>query len=351
MFAYYYPNSFSTVADAAREDWLVMTKTGGTYSVLLDGLGKDEADLNPWDFAAPEKWIMTRLMWNPALDSQQLREEYCKRAYQEAAPEMIEFYNLIQAAWSNPNIKAGVNCHTPASNLFNTFIVEPGNEEKLRALLAAAGKKAQHPHSKILIQRTLAAFDQQAKGLDRTYVPYMQESTAEWDLPESTFWLQALKYEGFKKVSTWQDFKMAPAEHPTSVFIMRDHENLYVRFEAGKAQEDDRVELVLEAKRFAPQYYFAQDRQGKLYDMKNWSSWQGSWKGKVYNEPDRYVAIFKVPFSTIESLDVAGPQFDFMMKLGRQVSGKEEEESSLLGFALTRGHYNNYWTKLIVKED
>ncbi len=356
LFDYHYTGGFSTVADAAREDWLAMAKTGGAYQMHLDGMPSDEANeagVNSWDYDAPEKWIMSRLMWDPALDPQKLREEYCRRAYQEGAPEMIEFYNLIRAAWGNPDIKMGVNCHTKAPELFDTFIVKPGNEQKLRALLVKAEGKAKDPNAKALIQRVIVAFYQQAGSMKRVSIPFIAESTTEWDIPGSTFWLQALKFEGFKMVSTWNYFEDVPAEHPTSVSVMRDKDNFYVRFEAQKAEKHDRVELVIQKERRATSYYFALDRNGKAYDMKNFTPWgQGTWAGKVQDDPDHYVAMFRIPFSTMENLDPGGETFNFMVKFARLISGKAgDEESALLGFSITRGHYDNYWTTLTVEKD
>jgi len=356
MFDYHYTGGFSTVADSAREDWLAMAKTGGAYEIQLDGMPSDKATasgINPWDYDAPEKWIMSRLMWDPALDPQKLREEYCRRAYQEGAPEMIEFYNLIRAAWSNPEIKMGVNCHSKAPDLFETFIVKPGNEKKLRVLLVQAEGKAKNPQSKLLIQRVLVAFDQQTESMKRVLIPFITESTEEWDIPGSTFWLQALKFDGFKKVSTWNNSENAPAEHPTFVSVMRDKDNLYVRFDAQKAGKNDRVEIVLQAEKRATSYYFALDRQGKSYAMKNNAPWdQEAWSGKVQDESDHYITMFRIPFSTMDKLDMSEGKYDFMAKFVRLISGKDEsEESSLLGFSITRTHFDNFWTKLTVEKD
>ena len=40
---------------------------------------------------------MSRLMWEPTLDPQELREYYIRRAYGRAAPEMLGFYNISNA--------------------------------------------------------------------------------------------------------------------------------------------------------------------------------------------------------------------------------------------------------------
>lgn len=357
MFSYHYANGFSAVADSAREDWLAIAKTGGAFQLHMDGFSRDAAGqngVNSWDFDAPEKWIMSRLMWNPEQDAQELREEYCRRAYREAAPEMMEFYNAIRDAWKDPSIPLGVNCHTPGSVLFDTFIVKTGQEEKLRTLLDRAEAKAAHPHSKKLIHQVKAAFQRLADSLNRNYLPFVAESTKEWNLPESTFWLQALKFDdGFKKVPTWKDFKGAPADHPTTVSVMRDRENLYVRFDAENTGKEDLVEVLLEAKRHTVNYYFALDAEGGRASMQNSAQRESSdWESKVERTPHGYVAMFRIPFAVMENLDSKQPEFEFTAKFARIASGTDGmEESSLNGYSLTRTHFPNYWTKLSVRKE
>ena len=357
MFAYYYTAGFSAVADSAGADWLAISKAGACTHILLDGLGSDkdiEKEINPWDYDAAERWIIAHLMWDPTLSPQALREEFTRRAYQNAAPEMLEFYNTIRNSWGNPDIKAMVNCHTPSSILFDTFIIKPGNEAKLRALLVAAEEKAKNPNSKSLIHATLAAFDKFAEGMQRIYIPYVEESTREWDKPDSTFWFQALKLGGFKQVSTWKDFKMAAATHPTDVAIMRDKENIYVRFDAHQAApKGDQVEIVFEAKRNTNKYFFALERDGKPHGMENYSPEQTrNWAGKVAASNDGYVAMFRIPFTAIKNLDVAQDAFELPSKFSRMISDKQKaEESTLDGLPITLTHYPNHWTVLSAKQE
>jgi hypothetical protein len=359
MFAYYYPPGFSTVADSAAADWRAMVKSGGVYGVHLDSFTPDmenynrrEQYLHMWDYQAIEKWIIARLMWDPTLDPQKLREYYIKRAYGEAAPEMLEFYNIIRKVWEDPAIKFAPNCHAGNAEMFDTLIVKTGNEEKLRSILVLAAEKAVNPSSKILVQRTLAAFDRFAKTLNRIYIPFIQESTAEWKMANSTFWMQALKLGEFKCVSTWYDAKDSPAKHQTKVSIMRDKQNLYFHFHAFDAGENDRVELILEAKRGSARYFFALDRKGKHYDMKNDSPWDcPDWNGEVKNGKDSYFAMFKIPLSLIKELETSEEDIVLYAKFSRLLSdSNDREESTLTGFSITMTHYMNYWTKLSIKE-
>lgn len=353
MFAYYYCNGFTAVADSAAADWGEMQKSGGVYGVHMDGFSEDsEKELSEWDYMAIERWIMSRLMWEPALDPQKLREYYIKRAYGKAAPEMLQFYNIIRKVWTDPEIKFGPNCHASSADLFENLIVKTGNEEKLRSILAEAEKKVDNPNSKILVSRTLSAYDAFAKSLNRIYIPFVQESTAEWNNTGSTFWLQAVKLGAFKQVSTWDDFKHAPAKHRTQVSVMRDSKNLYFSVNVSDALKDDRVEIMLTAERGAPSYYFSLDRNGRRYDMKNFSPWDSAeWSGEVMKDKNNYAAVFRIPFSVIKELDADADDVKLYAKFSRLCSdGKISEESSLTGYSISRTHYMNYWKALSIEK-
>ena len=363
MFGYYYPCAFSAVADAAAADWKVMAETGrGACALVMDGFPADNNNwewfanksYGSWEYNAVEKWVMTRLMWDPTLDPQKLREYYIKRAYGKAAPEMLKFYNIIRKVWKDPNIKGSVNCHTPMRSLFDTYVVQTGNEKRLRSILVEAVKKAKNTKSSTLIERTLKGYDLMSKTLNRTYVPYIEESTEGWNKPDSTFWLQALEMGEFKRVSTWDDFKQLPAKDQTKVSVMRDNERLYFRFEALKAQERDTVELILEASRFAKKYYFSLSRDGTRRTMVNFTPYEcPQFKWKVANKQNSYIAMFSIPISMIDEIDLTKDEFKIFAKFARLESpaaGKNRVESSLTGSSISRNHYMNYWTGLVINK-
>jgi len=362
MFAYYYVAGFSALADTAAADWKAMTEAGGVHGVIMDGFPADNNPLTrfnsktygSWEYGAVEKWVMTRLLWDPRLDPQKLREYYINRAYRRASPQMLKFYTIVRKAWKDPAIKGSVNCHTPMGPLFDMLIVQPGYEKELRSLLVSAKSKAVHPNSKILINRTLIAFDKIVSSLNRNYIPNIVESTTEWNKEDSVFWIQAKKMGEFKRVSTWKDFKKAAPESQTKVSIMCDKDNLYFHFLALKAAGKDSVELILEASRHAPKYYFSLNRSGKQNTMKNFVHYScPEWSGVVKDGEGSYTAMFKIPFAVIKELRVDGVEVKLFAKFVRLVTpadSKDRVESSLLGVSATRTHYMNYWTPLSVEK-
>ena len=359
-FSYHYTAGFSAVADSAAADWRAMVESGAVHGIHLDNFTPDTDTYkrriqyrHMWDYLAAERWIIARLTWEPTLDPQALREYYIRRTYREAAPEMLRLYSTVRDAWGDPKLAFGVNCHTARASLFDSLIVSTGHEQELRVLLVTAEQKAANPTSKALVQRTLTAFDRFAATLNRIYIPLVRESTAEWNLASSTSWGKALKLGAFRRVSTWDDFNKTPVTHPTKVSVTRDKENLYFHVEALAAAQKDRVEIALEASRFATKYYFAVDRAGKRYDMKNGSPWDNSdWQSKVVSAEDSYTAMFKIPFAVIAQLDRTAEEVKVYGKFLRLVSGDaaSREESSLTTVGITMSHYMNYWTALSMRQ-
>ena len=47
------------------------------------------------DFNEMYTWCLHKLMWNPDVDLEELKQRYCKIVYKEVADEMLEYYNLI----------------------------------------------------------------------------------------------------------------------------------------------------------------------------------------------------------------------------------------------------------------
>ena len=183
-------------------------------------------------------------------------------------------------------------------------------------------------------------------------VPFAEKSTTEWNIADSTVWAQAIKFEGFKLVSNWKDLKQAPASKQTKVAVTQDEKNLYVRFEALNALAKDRVELVLGTTRHAPKYLFALSRAGKKYGMKNNSTQQIlSWEGKVKDGESSYIAMFKVPLSTIKELKAKDNEFKLICKFARLASDAEgREESTLSGVSITMTHSLAYWVIISIKK-
>jgi hypothetical protein len=135
---------------------------------------------------------------------------------------------------------------------------------------------------------------------------------------------------------------------------MRDNERLYFRFEALKAQERDTVELILEASRFAKKYYFSLSRDGTRRTMVNFTPYEcPQFKWEVANKQNSYIAMFSIPISMIDEIDFTKAEFKIFAKFARLESpaaGKNRVESSLTGSSISRNHYMNYWTGLVINK-
>src|SRR5690606_25795369 len=113
MFGYYYTPGFNALADTAAADFRALAEFEAVQA-MTEGFPVDGEELSNWDLDSIEKWVITKLMWDPQQDPQALREEYIRRVYRGAEKEMGEFYGLIRKAWHEAPKNVFVNCHTSA---------------------------------------------------------------------------------------------------------------------------------------------------------------------------------------------------------------------------------------------
>ncbi len=73
-------------ADVFKYDLTIETKHGLDEAIL-------EGDNSP--LAMMERWVITRLMWEPALEVADLREYFLRRTFREAAPDMEQFFETF----------------------------------------------------------------------------------------------------------------------------------------------------------------------------------------------------------------------------------------------------------------
>ncbi len=106
-----------------------------------------------WDVGLMNHWVTLRLFWDPHQDVDELYRYFIRRAYREAAPQMLAYYELIKKSWFDPANKTVTACHTGIADAYKGLIVNPGHEKECFRLLNEAEKAAQHPHARTLIQR------------------------------------------------------------------------------------------------------------------------------------------------------------------------------------------------------
>ncbi|HOF87185.1 MAG TPA: hypothetical protein PLZ36_03635, partial [Armatimonadota bacterium] len=239
-------------------------------------------------------WIISRLMWNPHQDVAVLRTHYITRAYRDAAPQLAQFYALLNVAWHDPANRQFANGHSGRGGVFKRYFVDTGTEKPARALLVAAEAAAKHPRAKLLVSRVLLQCDTWAKELGRLTVPAFPDAAMAAEAFTSPHWERATPITGFRLPRGWA--KPTDATCNTEIRLMRDDEQLYARIiaydpEPAKAWAhpradaeqfplSDHVELYLRSK--SGTHLFALDVNGNHYDARNWDRrWHSAWRGKL----------------------------------------------------------------------
>lgn len=155
------------VADVIAEDlkFYLDKKMNGVYfdsngwdsdTQRFTDSGRQWLRSNTYDSSAIEHWVISRLMWDPSQDPEKLRDEFCRRAFGKAAPEMRAFYRLYHDGWDiNQTFLAWNN---GATHCFENYICYFGRGPEAEKLLNQALEKAENPGSKALIKRQLEVF-------------------------------------------------------------------------------------------------------------------------------------------------------------------------------------------------
>lgn len=360
FFGYYYAEGFNALADTAAEDYRALASFDAVQA-HTEGFPVDEEELSAWDADGIEKWVIAKLMWDPSQDPETLRKEYIRRVYRGAEKEMTEFYKLIRDTWHNAPEDVFVNCHTSSNDIFQKLIVAPGIEEQARTLLAKAENATDHPQAKRIIQRQRAYFEKLGDKLGRISVPYVEESKNEWQEASSPHWEKASVIRNFRKVDDWRSFARGEeAEHQTTVRVMHDNENLYVRFDgvdenlagqikpstpAGQAfPNGDRFEVRLRNAK-SRDYYFAVGPGGHYYSH---PSLGDRWKTAVTSDGDSWTALLAIPLNALGN--DAQEYSAIKARLGRvyRLQGDEREESSHNGAGIFNEH-SSFWLDFQIK--
>jgi hypothetical protein len=86
--------------------------------------------------------------------------------------------------------------------------------------------------------------------------------------------------------------------------------------------------------------------------MKNGSPQQNLlWNSKVMPTANGYHAMFRIPFSSLENLDMGLDVAELPTKFGRLVGDdKLTEESTLDGLSITTTQFPNHWKVLSIKK-
>ena len=283
-----------------------------------------------WDTCFMLKWLISRLVWNPYADIEELRADFCRRTYREAAEPMLAFHNLLRDSFFSDNLPCVYNGVDPVTYT-RQYVLRPKLDGQLFSLLDKALAKARHPVSRELIARQKAWFEKwvAAAGDDsfvQMHVPYCAEQGLETSF-DSDVWEKAGKTGDFVKAGSGGvgvNGVGSKARFRSTAAILHDRMNLYVRFDCyapdmatlkGNVNTDGRESIprgdIMEfylANGSSGVYYMMMMDVGNdddhskdcVYDAKMWDSeWSGGWVRNVRRYDDRWTTIVKVPFDSI----------------------------------------------------
>ena len=216
------------VCEVAQQDYRYYLKQG-MKGVYLDGGNSDGADNDGhhFDVSAIEFWTMARLMWNVDIDITETRHEFCRRAYREAAPVMIEYHDRLARIYNGDS----TGCFWNDDPVIATkhYIVEQDLAGWVREILAKAEDAAKHPGSKALVHRhrawMLELIDRAEKSPKRIVYNVKQRKGAPDLDPNGAYWKDIAALGPITRIS-----RPAPVSN-TTIKVAHDRKNLHILFE------------------------------------------------------------------------------------------------------------------------
>ena len=215
-----------------------------------------ESGSDRWMYGFLNSYVAAKVMWNWETDVEQLIDEHCRLMYGKAAPQMNEFYAILEDTWLNGVV--GETVETPVGPVAKvptrrdvwTKILSPQKVSAVSALLdSAENAVADDPESlkRVKFMRNelwqpviLGQQAFQAETANRTaWTLYAAEAgniTMDGQLNEP---------EWGTAVPVWlrSNRPGLPTEVKTRVKMLRDAENFYFGFEADEPETEKMVAL------------------------------------------------------------------------------------------------------------
>lgn len=272
------------------------------------GIGDGELG---WDVGLMNRWVLTRLFWDPTQDVDSLYRYYIQRTYREAAPQLLGYYELIKSSWLAPDNKTVTACHTSIAHVYKGLIVDRGLEPECMRLLNEAQAAAKHPNSKTLIRRMRERYIGFSKDMGRLIVANVPEMVVDGGAFDSLQWEKPPACDNFQV--TTRTGSPVEASETTTVKAAHDGKNLYIRFAASdQAITDLKTMVPVAGPERWPQgdhiefwvfggrdrYVFALNAAGVKYDAKNYDRrWESRWELKVHKGENGWEAVAIMPMS------------------------------------------------------
>lgn len=301
-----YPRPIDAIAVA---DWRYANKLGinKTYSeIYSDAVGRRMNGIESWNVNSLYFWTMTNAAWNPYQNIKQLRKEFLKRVYGNGAPDVENFYSILENNW----LKVGGNS-TWSDKALHSWRKNIKLEKQCRALLIQAAKKVSHPKGKKMLAALRKTFEAQMKIINDSRIYAVKVSqTPKFDLDfNSGEW---------KKTMAMDRFYVHGKAHKnkTVLRILYDNKNLYfgikcyyndiknMRYHAYTPDkptfpDGEGFELFLSNTAIASKYY-----SQMVVDPVNNRYWRGPcknhWKSQAEKTDDGWSAMITVPWKILK---------------------------------------------------
>lgn len=328
----YYPRP---VADGAAKD-LRYCRKRGMSEVYTDMAGRRDNEVNNpnyglnrpfgefWDMVGMEAWTIGKLFWDPSLDPAALRARYLKLAFGPSAPDVSEFYRLLNESWYSDSMAASF-CDNPFRSAAH-YIVKKGIAAKCRAALAAAEAKADSRERRKWIaemRRILEDWIREAPNFvaGEFSVPRLAEGDPGIDFDKG-LWKKSAVMSAFKSLRS----KKSIDRSGSSVRIYSDGRAFRVGFDVrmksaprsltngpkGCFPRGDKIELSFSSKKNG-YYQFAFDCDGNRYEANVLdASWVCEWDVDIAKDDKGWKASVRIPFDAIGFEPHVDPRIKFM---------------------------------------
>jgi hypothetical protein len=175
------------IAEVLAFDLRAMADAGALRITAENNIDEQAEDLG----AAEEAWVISRLMWNPDQDVEQLRKYYLRRTFREAAPAIEKFRGTIRSAWYKERRTVDFDENHEAGLLLRNL----GLEKELQGCLDEALKTVKHPQSRILVERLRAAFADYMEAAARELNPAKRKQEPPRDVKIADDWWKSIRGE------------------------------------------------------------------------------------------------------------------------------------------------------------
>ena len=182
-----------------------------------------------WDCNAMYFWVLANLQWDPYQDVKVMRREFLNRVFKDAAPDLEQYFALIEEKWLAGSTKS--TWSTPAkAQWIEVTLNDKTTVDALEGHLRQAEQKVRDPKAQDLLRRIRISFDlYKNRGQVQTMTLPRCEGEPPFD-PDFAAepWTKALTITEFYL----KDDNKPYTDHPLLLKYLHDGENIYVGFKS-----------------------------------------------------------------------------------------------------------------------